>query len=238
MIAGKSVVKGFVLAVAAFALSAAAPKTADADNRMPLSPSPMPTVAMPLPQLYIGTPVSIACTNPGSHQDVAKTPSLKNTSGAKIEKGRVLYWKATDGDSGSIKLEADLLPNQAVQVIGKPGNGYQCSSNFLTSPDLTVKKAQFATWSSATIEVQNLDAWVDANPSVTRVEVMSCSGPTLATVDLAPTSFAKGQTKSFSVQFPQQSGKIYLRVRADQGGSVKERNETNNLWDDMDTCIH
>lgn len=231
-----SAVKHLLVAAAALALGVATPKVADADNRMPVSP--MPTMGTTIPNLYIGTSISLACSNPGSHQDVSKTPSLKNTSGAKIAKGQTLYWKATDGDSGSMKLEADLLPNQSVQVLGKPGNGYQCSSHFLTSADLTIKKAQFASWTSATVEVQNLDAWVDAGPSVTRVEVVSCSGPVLATVDLAPMPLAKGEVKSVTVPFAQASGKKYLRVRADVNKSIKERNESNNTWDDMNTCIH
>jgi hypothetical protein len=224
MFAGKSVVKGFVLAaLATIGIGAAAPSAADAD--------------VIRPNFTIGTPIALGCANPSSHQDVAKTPVLKNVTTAAIPKGRTLYWKSTDGDSGSVKLEADLAPGATIQGIGKPGNGYSCTGNFVTSADLTVKKAQWASATSATIEVQNLDLWVDAPATVTRVEVVSCSGSVLATADLPAMALAKGQSKSATVVLAPTSGKKYLRVRADANKTLLERSEVNNLWDDINSCV-
>jgi len=227
MFAGKSVVKGFVFAaLAAVGVGAAAPRSADAQ-----------IIATQVP-LSLGTTIAIACSNPGSHQDVAKTPILKNITSAAIPKGRTLYWKASDGDVGSVKLVADLAPGATIQGLGKAGNGYNCSSNFLTSADLTIRKAQFATATSASIEVQNLDAWVDAGPSVTRVEVVSCSGyQVLASADIPAMPVAKGQVKAVSVPLAATSGKRFLRVRADVNKNVMERSESNNLWDDFNSCV-
>jgi hypothetical protein len=222
----KSTVKaGFaVVAAALFAAVVGAPRQANAELVRPV--------------FNFGTPISLECANAGSHQDVAKTPIIKNTSGAAVAAGRTLFWKSNDGDYGSLKLQSDLAPGATVSAIGKPGNAYSCTSHFLTSPDLTIKKAAFSTSTSASIEVQNLDAWVAAGPSVVRIEVVSCSGPVLASIDTAPLAMAKGEVKAMTVPFGATSGKKYLRVRADATGKVFERDEKNNLWDDMNTCIH
>jgi hypothetical protein len=224
LIVGRSVLKGFAFVIGALALGMASPKRADAD--------------LVRVNLNLGTSIALGCANGGSHQDVAKTPILKNTTAAAIGKGRTLYWKSSDSDYGSVKLEADLAPGATVQGLGHPGNSYTCTSSFVTSADLIVKKAQFATLTSATIEVQNIDSWVDAPPSITRVEVVSCSGPVLATIDVPAMPLAKGQLKSVTVPFSVPGGKKYLRVRADATKAVIERNEANNLMDDMNSCIY
>jgi hypothetical protein len=87
-------------------------------------------LALALPAFAINPQqkVMLGCKNPGSHQDVAKTPSVINTNSTTLAKGKWIYWSATDGDQGSLKLEADLLPNKSVKVLGSPGNGYSCSA--------------------------------------------------------------------------------------------------------------
>ena len=72
--------------------------------------------------------VALGCKNPGTHQDIAKTPSLINTTSSTLAKGKWLYWSATDGDQGSLQLQAALPPQGSVDVQGAPGNGYNCSA--------------------------------------------------------------------------------------------------------------
>jgi subtilase family serine protease len=225
----KGVLKGFVFVAGALALGiVATPKKAEAD-----------LVRAPL--ITLGTSIALSCSNPGSHQDVAKTPILKNITTAPIKAGQTVHWKASDGDYGSMKLQADLAPGASISTIGKPGQSYTCTSNFFTSADLTVQSAQFTYgFAGANVTVQNLDSWVDAPPSIVRVEVVSCNGgAVLASADSSAVALAKGQSKTLSVPFASApSGRKYLRVRADANKQVIERNEANNLLDDYNSCLY
>lgn len=79
-------------------------------------------------KIKVGQKVSLGCKNPGSHQDVAKTPSITNTTGKILKKGAKLSWSATDGDKGVVTLQNDLAPNASVQAMGSAGNGYSCQA--------------------------------------------------------------------------------------------------------------
>ncbi len=48
----------------------------------------------------------VECTNPGGSQDVGKTPTLKNTTGATMKKDFLVTWSSSDGDHSQIRLEA------------------------------------------------------------------------------------------------------------------------------------
>jgi len=192
----------------------------------------------PIVQLSLGTSIAISCSNPGSHQDVSKQPILKNTAGATIKKGTLLTWKATDGDSGSVKLEADLPPNGTVTAMGSAGNGYQCTAGFFSKPDLAIKTAQWATQTSINVQVQNLDGFVDAKPSIVHLEVYSCSNQLLASADSPLVAIGKGETKTLAMAVPATSGKRYLKVKADSTMLVSEKNEANNVMDTMDSCVY
>ncbi len=223
----KLMVLGFMVG-AVSVMGLATPKDASADL-MPINPVVVRTLATSIP---------ITCMNPGSHQDVSKTPSLKNTAGGTIRKGQILSWKSSDGDHGTIKLDADLAPNASVQVLGQPGNGYTCTSSFTTSPDLTIRTAQWSTNTAIAVQLENTDSWVDAAPSVVHLEVMSCSGQVLAQSDSVAVPVAKGQIKPLSFTVPPTTGKRYLRVKADATNAVLEKNEMNNLFDAINSCVY
>ena len=61
------------------------------------------------PLITLGTSIALSCSNPGSHQDVAKTPILKNITTAPIKAGQTVHWTASDGDYGSMKLQAPMF---------------------------------------------------------------------------------------------------------------------------------
>ena len=73
-------------------------------------------------------PVMLQCRNYGGQQDVAKNPDIINTTKATIPSGKTLYWKSTDGDSGSVVLQKALAPGAKVGVNGKPGQSYSCTA--------------------------------------------------------------------------------------------------------------
>ena len=189
------------------------------------------------PIALIGTPVSVTCANPGSSQDVAKTVILKNDFSKPIPAGKTLSWKASDGDSGSVKLTSDLAPGATLKVQGKmPGNAYTCSAFFFSQADLAPSQAQLASASSVALTVQNRDGFVGTGASVTRLTVHSCGGSLLQTVDL-PMTLAGGESKSMTVPIKPVSGKVFVRVMADNGKQVAESNEQNNLLDTMNACL-
>lgn len=187
----------------------------------------------------LGTEIQLACSNPGSRQDVGKTPILKNTTGATIPKGYSVSWMASDGDGGTITLAADLPVNAEIRGQGKPGQAYRCTSSFFTKPDLVIKKAAFQGASSASFELANIDPFVDAGKSIARVEVVSCSSnAVLASAETSGVAVTKGQSVPLTLSFSPTSGKRYLRVRADANSAVYERSETNNVWDTQNSCLY
>jgi hypothetical protein len=188
--------------------------------------------------LQFGTAVPVECSNPGSSQDVGKTPVLKNTTGATMKKDFLVSWSSSDGDHNQLRLEADLPPGGTVKALGAAGNAYTCTARFFSEPDLTVKAATWQGASSVKVDVQNLDSWIASKPSVVRLEVLACSGEVLHSYDSAPLTFAKGETKSISFPTAYPGGNTYLRVTADAKSAVLERNEKNNVLDGIGTCVH
>jgi hypothetical protein len=213
-----------VTGLLALALGAAMlPETeASADGRVPI---------------ILGQAVPVGCTNPGSPQDVGKTPILKNTTNTTLGKNFLVTWSASDGDHNSIRLDADLPPGGTVKALGTAGGVYTCSAQFFSEPDLTVKSAVWENAGSLKVEVQNLDPWVGSAPSTVRVEVVSCAGPVLHAYDSAPISFAKSETKTITFAAQYQGTRTYLRVTADAKSNVIERNEHNNVLDAINSCV-
>ena len=190
------------------------------------------------PGATLGTAITVGCGSSGGSQDVAKHVILKNDTGKPIPAGKTLSWKASDGDSGSVKLSAELAPGGTVSAQGKlPGNAYTCSAFFFTHPDLAPASAQLASSTSVSVTMQNRDAFVGAGASVTQVSVYSCGGSLLQTVDLAPMALGAGESKALVVPIKAVSGKVFVRVMADNGKQVVESNEQNNLLDTMNSCL-
>jgi|GEM_PF-1805486 len=72
--------------------------------------------------------VSLQCKNYGGQQDVSKNPDIINSTGKTIPAGKKLYWKSTDGDSGSVVLDKALAPGGKVGVNGTAGQSYTCTA--------------------------------------------------------------------------------------------------------------
>ncbi len=73
--------------------------------------------------------VSIGCANPGSHQDVAKTPIITNTTNHPIASSIRVYWEASDGDKGFV--QGPFTVGQSKSGLGSAGNGYSCTAYYL-----------------------------------------------------------------------------------------------------------
>lgn len=192
--------------------------------------------AKPMPKLQFATSVPLACKNPGTHQDVGKSPTIQNTSGAKLRAGQQIHWTATDGDKGSITLKVDVPPNGTFQVIGIAGRSYQCTAQFFTTPDLVAKDARWANADEAYVAVGNQDAWLDAPASVALLETVSCGGQVLATREISLGVLKKSTGSGFRVPM-KRVPKAYLRLTVDAKKQILEKDEKNNVYADSDSCV-
>jgi hypothetical protein len=220
-----------LLGLALAALSLSVIPSANAQERVDLSqPSSLMTVPLTL--------APIQCKNPGSSQDIAKTPYLVNATSSAIPTGTMLFWKSSDGDSGEYKLTAPLAPNASVKMMGKAGQVYTCQGSLTSWPDLVVKKASVGA-SSAVIEIANTDAYADANASVAKIELFSCSSGNLQTSAISvPLTVPKGSTRTFTIPVTH-SGRVFIRATADAQKSVSEKSEFNNTWaETMNACLY
>lgn len=193
-------------------------------------------VAAPVLRLD-GKFVSLTCKNPGSSQDVAKTPVLVNTTSAAIPKGQTISWKASDGDQGTYKLGADLAPGASLKVMGKAGQAYTCSAQFFASPDLKVQQRSWNATTGLAVKVANLDGHVGAPASTVRVEVRACTGVLLSSGEAQASSIGAGGAATVTVPVKAPTTKYYLRITADAKKAVSESNEANNVWDEYSSCI-
>lgn len=73
--------------------------------------------------------VYLNCQNPGTHQDVAKTPIITNNTQSNIAASKKIFWNATDGDSGYIM--GPLAVGASKQALGNAGNAYQCTAYYI-----------------------------------------------------------------------------------------------------------
>ncbi len=195
-------------------------------------------VAAPLTPISGLVSVAVGCKNPGSSQDVAKTPILTNTSSSAIPKGRTLSWKSSDGDKGSLTLAADLAPGASIRVQGTAGNAYTCSASFIASPDLTIQQPSWNATKGLSVKVANLDKHASAKASTVRVELRSCAGGALlSSAEVQAPSLAAGGITSVYVPVNPPSTKFYLRIAADAKKVIAESNETNNVFDAYQSCI-
>ncbi len=206
------------------------------------------TIAVPAPkaeaQMIANTAplavnaVFISCANSGGQQDVAKSPSLKNTTTASIPKGYVLSWSASDGDKGTVTLAADLAPGATVKAQGtKPGNVYTCNASFQSKPDLVIQNVSWASGNqSVSVKLANLDAWVGAGQSAVALEMLSCKGSVLKSTIIGAAAVSKASSTSVSIAATLPNTKYYFRIKADAAAQVSERNENNNLWDGISSC--
>jgi hypothetical protein len=183
--------------------------------------------------------VNLDCSNPGTQQDTAKTPSIRNTTAAAIPRGRSVLWKASDGDHGGVTLGQDLSPGDSVRGTGKPARGvYTCSASFHAGmPDLVVLEASVDAAPSAV--VQNTNPWLDAGATRARFELLRCSDDNvLAAKNVGPLQVAAGGKQTFTADIakPWKSPPAYFRISADFDRRVTESNERNNVWSNRSAC--
>jgi hypothetical protein len=184
--------------------------------------------------------VALGCSNPGTQQDAAKTPSIENTTAAPIPRGRSLLWTSSDGDRGGVTLGADLAPGDAVKGTGKPARGtYTCRASFHAgAPDLLVLDAKLDSLSRTAV-IANTNPWLDAAPVRVRFELAKCSDDAvIAAENVGPFPVTAGGKQAFraSVLKPWKGPPAYFRISVDVEKRVRESNEKNNSWSNRASC--
>ena len=183
--------------------------------------------------------VTLACSNPGSQQDTAKTPVIQNTTVVAIPRGRSLLWKASDGDHGGVTLGQNLAPGDSVKGTGKPARVvYACSASFYAGlPDLVVLGVNLERIPRAVI--QNANAWIGAESVRVRFESLRCADDNvLAMKNVGPLVVPAGGKQTFSgaITKPWKSAPSYWRITVDFDRRVAESNESNNVWSNSADC--
>ena len=192
-------------------------------------------------RINIGTDVPLQCAPGAPGAKGGWNTNVTNTTGATIPKGVRIDWVTSNQDPihNHFVLAADLPPGGQAPSPGGSGPGYTCTAKMSSMADLVPWKAEWqANNSSVKVEVKDLDPWVAAEPSVARVEVMSCGGQVLQTYDSVPFTVAKGSIASVTIPATFVPGKTYLRLTVDATSKVLERSETNNVMDASGSCIH
>ena len=90
-----------------------------------LSPAQAGDIRPGVIRINLGEKVTLACKNPGTHQDVAKTPIITNNTNAPIPSGKTIFWNATDGDKG--KVTGPLAVGASISGIGSTPAHYSYS---------------------------------------------------------------------------------------------------------------
>lgn len=78
--------------------------------------------------------VNLTCRDSRSQQTYAKRPIITNTTGETIPANKTVYWKADDGDFGSV--EGPFAINESKVGSGSiwPGHNYRCEAYYLVPP--------------------------------------------------------------------------------------------------------
>ena len=115
----------FFLTLTTLALTSALMLTAFAQRQAPMPP---PSNVNPYSNMTVLKKVLLPCKNSGGHQDVSKNMGISNTSGQTLAANTEVFYKASDGDSGSNALSAALAVNAQGTIHGKAGQNYTCQA--------------------------------------------------------------------------------------------------------------
>jgi hypothetical protein len=109
--------------------------------------------------------------------------------------------------------------------------GNSCTAKFSAGfVDVGVASATSSA-GKTTVEIKNHNLWIDAVPSVVRVEVVGCDGAVSKTLDAPPIAVPKRSTKTVTLDIA--AGKTsFLRVTADATKALLEMERKNNVWSD------
>jgi hypothetical protein len=217
----------FKKVLGAVAVSGMAVVASSAQAELPqIGTSPMPTMTAQ-PGILIPS-IALECKGPGASDVTSRNHSIKNTAGAKILKGTKIYWKASNGGTGSVTLQNDLAPLASVSVIESgQTNGYSCTASFFPgTPDFVVKSVKWTSATQAQVEILNQNNFADGAASVARVRSMKCLSTQVSALNVSVPAIPKGQSKVVTLNISQ-SNADYLEATANVG-NAPESNKTNN----------
>jgi hypothetical protein len=194
--------------------------------------------------LALGAKITLTCSYGAS--DAVRVYEVTNNQTKSIKAGTKIYVESTsngpfpnDKRPASAVLAADLAPRRATQVeaSGQTDAG-TCDAYFAAGhPDLTIDSV---TWTKkrsgsgklvegATVVVRNLNEWVKAGASKTRVQSMACTHRPVETKLTDTASIPGGETRTVFMLLSSFQPAVYLRAEANATGSMFEVRKDNNV---------
>lgn len=219
-----------------FGFIAAGAMTASLAAAEPSRPALQPTVGPAQPvatAIQLAPSIDLVCSGAGASDVASRKHSIKNSTAFPIPKGTTILWSASNKGSGRVVLAENLAPNASVDVM-EPGStsGYTCTARFSPGPaDFAVKKVQWTSATTATVEIANLNPWTDAAASTARVASMRCAGSaTVQSLDVPVPAIPKGASTTLTVTIAKANAD-YLMATANANNAVSElaENKANNV---------
>jgi hypothetical protein len=198
--------------------------------------------------------ISLTCSYGAS--DVARVYSVRNNQTKPIKAGTRIHAESTlsgtypnDKRPGSAVLAADLAPGQVTQVlVAGQTNAGSCTAHFFAGQaDVTIESLAWTkvplpngkSVDGARVVVRNLNQWVNAGTSKTRVSSMACNEQPVETKDVDTPAIPAGGAKTVFVALSKAYPAAYLRAQANaNNGFLELKKDNNTRIEGIGVCIH
>jgi len=177
-----------------------------------------------------GPAIALECRGPGLSEHAYRDHIIKNTSTFELPRGTRVFWRASNGGSGMALLDAELLPGATVRVTeaGRT-KGYACTARFYAgSADLAIRAIQWAGATTASLEIVNLNPWVDAPASVLKLQAFKCRSTEVSSVDSPVGVIERAGVRTLTLKISK-SGADYLQATANATETFAEDDRLNNV---------
>ena len=197
--------------------------------------------------------ISLTCSYGVS--DVARVYSVTNNQTKTIKAGTRIHAESTltgtfpnDKRPGSAVLAADLAPGQVTQVlVAGQTNAGTCTAHFFAGQaDVTIESLAWTKvplpngkfTDGARVVIRNLNQWVNAGTSKTRVSSMACNEQPVETKDVDTPAIPAGGAKTVFVALSKAYPAAYLRAQANANhGFLELKKDNNTRIEGIGVCI-
>ncbi len=198
--------------------------------------------------------ISLPCSYGVS--DVARVYNVTNNQSKAIKAGTRIHAESTltgtypnDKRPGSAVLAADLAPGKTTQVlVAGQTNAGSCTAYFLAGQaDVTIESLAWAkvplpngkSVDGARVVIRNLNQWVNAGTSKTRVSSVACNEQLVETKDVDTPAIPAGAAKTVFVVLSKAYPAAYLKAQANANNGFLELKKNNNTRiEGIGVCIH
>jgi hypothetical protein len=176
-----------------------------------------------------GPAITLGCKGPGPSELSYRDHVLKNTTRHELLPGTRVFWTTNNGGSGIALLDTHLAPEATFRVreSGRT-KGYACTARFYAgSADLAIRLVQWTDATTASVEVVNLNPWVDAPASVLKLQALKCPATEVVRVSLPVGAIERAGVRVLTPSIAQ-DGADYLLATANATNTFTEDETLNN----------